>query len=265
MLGNGEQIKGKFELTSGEKPQFDITVEGKPGARNERWRGIYDLSEKKFKAALSYTDNNPRPTEFTEQNTWNFEWKGEAKDLTPVDANYFTGVATWHYWRQFSGIRDRHNMTNPFENVSSPEQVIEQCGKASAILKEIRTDIDGISIAQVDPKVTAYAAQYVETLNEFDAIFREMSSIMKDAIDLKARSDADEVLGMTIIELFLGRPGATIDALDAEAQQLKNRMLAVRQRALDGGKISDQLGSEQLKLRSYLSDKYRREFRQFTL
>ena len=265
VLGDEKPIKGKFELTSGPTPQFDVTFDEASGDSKERWQGIYDLKDKTFKAALSYTVKNPRPTEFTEQNTWIFEWKGEAKDFAPVDPKYLTGIATWNYWMEFSGIHKRHNMVNPFTEGATPEQVLEQCEKASAVLAEIRADVNGLRIAQVDAKATTYASEYVATLNELESVFRDVTSIIKDAQALQARRSSDELLGITIIEFFLGRPGATINELDAEAQQLKNRVLALREKANNGGKMSDRLGTEQLKLRTYLSDKYAREFRQFEL
>jgi uncharacterized protein (TIGR03067 family) len=258
-------VKGTFALTSGPIPQFEVTFDEASGNSNEHWQGIYELSDKTFKAALSYRDNKPRPTEFTEQNTWKFEWKGEAKDFAPADPKYLAGIATWHYWRDFSAMRERHNMINPFTEGATPEQVLEQCEKASAVLAEIRADVNGLRIAQVDSRATTYASEYVATLNELESVFRDVSSIIKDAQALQAKRSSDELLGITIIEFFLGRPGATIDALDAEAQQLKNRVLALREKATNGGKMSDRLGTEQLKLRSYLSDKYGREFRQFEL
>jgi uncharacterized protein (TIGR03067 family) len=263
---NDKPIKGKFQLTSGPVPQFDITFDETSGdSKEERWQGIYDLKDKTFKAALSYNVRTPRPTEFTQQNTWNFEWKGEAKDFAPADLNYQAGLATWHYWMDFSGIHKRHNMVNPFTEGASPEQVLEQCEKATAVLAEVRADVSRLSVARVDARATTYVSEYVATLNELESVFRDVSSIIKDAQALQAKRSSDELLGITIIEFFLGRPGATIDALDAEAQQLKNRVLALREKATNGGKMSDRLGTEQLKLRSYLSDKYGREFRQFEL
>jgi uncharacterized protein (TIGR03067 family) len=265
VAGNDKPVKGEFVLASGTIPRFEVTFDEASGNSNEHWRGIYDLKDKTFKAALSYNDKTPRPTEFTEQNTWSFEWKGEAKDFAPVDPNYQAGIATWHYWMDFSGIHQRHNMVNPFTEGATPEQVLEQCEKASAVLAEIRADVNRLPVAQVDAKATTYAAEYVATLNELESVFRDVTSIIKDAQALQARRSSDDLLGITIIEFFLGRPGATIDALDAEAQQLKTRVLALREKATNGGKMSDRLGTEQLKLRSYLSDKYRREFRQFEL
>lgn len=262
---NDKAVKGKFVLASGPIPQFEVTFDEASGNSMEHWRGIYQLSDKTFKAALSYNDKTPPPTEFTDQNTWQFEWKGEAKDFAPADPNYRAGLATWHYWMDFSDIHKRHNMVNPFTDGATPEQVLEQCEKASAVLAEVRADVNRLGIAQVDAKATTYVSEYVATLNELESVFRDVTSIIKDAQALQARRSSDELLGITIIEFFLGRPGATINELDVEAQQLKNRVLALREKATNGGKMSDRLGTEQLKLRSYLSAKYGREFRQFEL
>jgi uncharacterized protein (TIGR03067 family) len=103
-LETGEQgVKTKLELDSSKEPKrFDLVFPDN-GGKFERWQGIYELSDKLIKAAFS----DPRPTSFTEKNTWLFEWKGKSSNFTPVDPDYIKGVATWNYWMRL------HNIHNP--------------------------------------------------------------------------------------------------------------------------------------------------------
>jgi uncharacterized protein (TIGR03067 family) len=261
-----EELKGKLELISGVTPkQFDLIFSNAASGKTERWRGIYELSDKRIKAALSYLDDKPRPSTFTNENAWLFEWKGKSVNLAPIDPNYVQGMVTWNYWDRVHSINSNNNPGNPFANIQTPAQAIAACNKTIGVLQTMRTDINALPVSGVDTEVTSYVSEYLDTLNLLEETLGEMVPIIKDAQELAARQQSDETLGMAIIDLFIGRPGATINALDAEAQQLKNRVWAVQNKAKQGSADSDRLGTKQLKLRSYLSGKYKREFPRIAL
>lgn len=261
-LETGEQgVKTKLELDSSKEPKrFDLVFPDN-GGKFERWQGIYELSDKLIKAAFS----DPRPTSFTEKNTWLFEWKGKSSNFTPVDPDYIKGVATWNYWMRLHNIHNRNNPGGMFTKAQEPEQAIATARKGIEALKSMRSDINRISVANVDTEATSYAAEYLDTLNLLESMLGEIISIIEDAQELAEVRESDEALDSVMLDLFFGRPNATIDALDAEAQELKRRMLEVQRTARRGSEESDKLGTKQLKLRSSLASKYRREFPQFTL
>lgn len=262
----GHPPKGRLELTSrDEQKQFVITFPKTANQDKEVWRGIYELSDKRIRAALNPKGDGSAPLTFTEKNTWNFEWKGKSANLAPADPNYVKGVRTWHYWKALEGINSSNTLADPFANAKSPEQVIVACNQAIETLGTIRSQIAALPIADVDSEVTSYASEYLDNLNMLESVLGEIVPIIKDAQELAAISTSDEAAGMVIIDLFLGRPGATIDALNAEVRRLGERALAVQNRARRGADESGKLETKQLKLRSYLSDKYSRDFPQFKI
>jgi uncharacterized protein (TIGR03067 family) len=255
--------KYKFILDSSKNPKHIKLL--KFGADKEDWRGIFELSDKRMKVAFANNKDAPIPSTFKESDTWLFEWKGESAKFAPKDSNYLKGVKTWNYWTGLNHFIQSNATENPFANVETPEQAISACEKTIEVLNTLRSRINDLPVSDVDTEVTSYVSEYLDNLNLVGSMLGDMVQVLKDAQQLAAVGNSDEALGMSIIELFLGKPGATIEALDAEAQQLKNRMLTVQNQAKQVGAESDRLGTKQLQLRRSLSGKYDREFPQFKI
>ncbi len=255
--------KYKFTLDSGKTPkQFNVPKFGENG---EEMQGIFEISDKRMKLAFPNTKNALRPSTFNEKETWLFNYKGTSADFVPVDSDYIKGVKTWNYWIGLNEINNRNNPGNPFANAKTPDQAIAACNRAIQILGKMRSEINALPVSDVDMEVTSYVSEYLNNLNSLESTLRELVSIVEDAQELEADSNPDEIIGMSIIEAFLGTPGTTLSDLTAEWRQIKNRVLMVQNKAKQGSEESDRLGAQQLKLRSSLSKKYNREFPQFKI
>jgi len=169
--------------------------------------------------------------------------------------------ATCEYWAGLSRICNQFIAASQgLDKAKTPEETIESVAKVKKLYSNMSDDIAQLPSSFVDADVVAFGADYIQAINEVSIVSQDMGDLLKRQSQLQNAAGSASVAVESFVRGFMGDPLGKVreftsasQNLAGEGARLQSRWASIQQRiaAFD---------AREVRLRSALSEKYRRDF-----
>jgi hypothetical protein len=169
--------------------------------------------------------------------------------------------ATSTYWQALRAAGgNTEQLTKRIKTVNTPDELISLCRQLSTSMRQDCKEVNALPVLNVDPEVTAYAAQGVELVGQGASLFTDLADFVEEAKAYKDQVNSGEAFAEAFVRGFLGDPLGSYEDAKSKVGQFHEslRSLQERIRALD--ERGQKWDAQQITIRAQLSQRYNREF-----
>lgn len=170
------------------------------------------------------------------------------------------GEATFRYWTQLRQISLKAEVLGQMESASTAQQAASDLRNAKTTITEIADEIQDIPINDVDPKVVAYASEYVALTKNAGALYGDAADLIDERQSFQEHAGSFDVGLESLVRSFFGDPLGKYNELNTRGQQLDDRSQQLLARGRQLEQTKNALVAKEMQLRSQMAHDYNRDF-----